>query len=466
MSSIDNKDKQHISIAITGHVDSGKSTFCGRLIFELGGLSERELEKLKQEAKALGKESFVFAFFTDKQKDERARGITISCTTKNFYSNKYHYTIIDAPGHKDFVKNMISGSSAADVAILMAPANGNFITAIAKGNHKEGEIEGQTRQHALLLNLLGVKQLIVCVNKMDDESVKYSEARFEELKAEIQHMLVQVGWPKPFVTSNVPILPISAWQGDNLLTQSSNMPWWKGVDVITSNKQTVHVNTLMDILDNFVQLPQRLPDAVLRMPVSNIIKNIPGIGNVITGRIEQGTIKPNDKVIFAPTHTKALPCEGKIFTIEMHHQSVPSAGPGDNVGLNIKGLNKDYLPKTGDIMILSSDTTIKEAKKITVQVKVLTHPGELKVGYTPTIFVGTSKSPGRMSAINWKMGKETGNQKVENPVSLKTGDMAEIIVEPQKPIVVDEFKNCERLGRLAFMDSQTVVMLGKIVKVE
>lgn len=460
---LDNKDKQHISIAITGHVDSGKSTFCGRLIFELGGLSDRELEKLKQEAKALGKDSFVFAFFTDKQKDERARGITISCTTKNFYSNQYHYTIIDAPGHKDFVKNMISGSSAADVAILMAPSD-NFTMATAKGNHKEGEIEGQTRQHSLLLNLLGVKQLIVCINKMD--SANYSEEKFNELRDEIRHMLVQTGWPKPFVTSSVPILPISAWEGDNLLGPSPNMPWWTGVDVTTANKNTVHVTTLMDVLDTFVQLPTRFPDAPLRMPVSGILK-IPGIGDVITGRIEQGTIKPKDKVIFAPSHTKARPCEGTVFSIEMHHTSQPAAGPGDNVGLNIKGLAKDYLPKSGDILVLNNDSTVKEAKKITAQVKVLNHPGELKVGYTPIVYIRTNKAPMRLTAINWKIGKDTGNQKIDtNITGLKTGDMAEIVIEPQKPIVADEFKNCEGLGRLAFMDSQSVVMLGKIMKIE
>ncbi|ARF10763.1 elongation Factor 1-alpha EF1-alpha [Hokovirus HKV1] len=455
-----NQQKEHISIAITGHVDSGKSTFCGRLMFDMGGLPERELEKLKQEARALGKESFVFAFFTDKQKEERARGITISCTTKDFYSNNYHFTIIDAPGHKDFVKNMISGSSAADVAILMAPAD-NFAIATAKGNHKNGEIEGQTRQHSLLLNLLGVKQLIVCVNKMD--SINYDQARFEEIRDEIRHMLLQTGWQKPFIMNSVPIMPISAWQGDNLLTQSTNMPWWTGVDVETINKQMVHVNCLMDVLDNHIQVPVRFPNNPLRMPVSGVLK-IPGIGDVITGRIEQGTLKPKDKIVFLPTHTKARPCEGTVFSIEMHHTSQDIANPGDNVGLNIKGLSKDYLPKSGDIMTLANDATVKVAKKITAQVKVLSHPGEIKVGYTPIVYIRTNKAPMRLLSINWKMGKDTGNQKVDTGITcLKTGDMAEIVVEPQKPIVADEFRNCEGLGRLAFMDSQNVVMLGKIV---
>merc|ERR1711865_1311150 len=169
-------DKEHLSIVICGHVDSGKSTTTGRLIFELGGLPERELEKLKQEAERLGKGSFAFAFYMDRQKEERERGVTIACTTKEFYTEKWHYTIIDAPGHRDFIKNMITGASQADCALVMVPADGNFTTAIAKGNHKAGEIQGQTRQHSRLINLLGVKQLCVGVNKMEDpHSLKSNE---------------------------------------------------------------------------------------------------------------------------------------------------------------------------------------------------------------------------------------------------------------------------------------------------
>ena len=167
--------KEHLSIVICGHVDSGKSTTTGRLLFELGGIPEREVEKLKAEADALGKSSFAFAFYMDRQKEERERGVTISCTTKEFFTDKWHYTIIDAPGHRDFIKNMISGAAQADVALLMVPADGNFTTAIQKGNHKAGEVQGQTRQHARLLNLLGVKQLIVGVNKMDCDTAGYKK---------------------------------------------------------------------------------------------------------------------------------------------------------------------------------------------------------------------------------------------------------------------------------------------------
>lgn len=458
----DNSNKKHISVCNGGSVDSGKSTFVGRLLYDMGGIPERELEKLQQEADAQGKGSFVFAFSTDKSKEERERGITISTTTKEFYTDNYHYTIVDNPGHSAYLKNFLTGSSTADVGIILLPTD-NYIAAMAKEDRENAVEEGQARRHSLLFNLLGIKQLIICVNKMD--GINYSEEKFNELRAEVQNMLVQVGWPKPFVTNNVPILPISAWIGDNLLTPSANMPWWKGTTVKDSTGKVQTVTTVMDALNNFVQLPTRLPDAAIRMPVSSV-HTIKGVGNVICGRIEQGTLKPGDQVVFLPTNTSSLECKGKVFSIEMHHKSVPMGTCGDNVGLNIKGLNKDHLPKPGDIMILQSDKSLGVPKQITIQAKMLNHPGELKVGYCPVGIVRTKSVPMRIVKFNWKMGKETGNQKVEDPVSIKTGDVVEIVFEPQKQIVVDEYKNCEGLGRIAFLEGSNVILLGKVIKTE
>merc|ERR1712226_1416805 len=267
----EHEGKQHVSIAICGHVDSGKSTTTGRLIFDLGGVSEREMQKLREEAERLGKSSFAFAFFMDTQKEERERGVTIACQTKEFYTPTYHYTIIDAPGHKDFIKNMITGASQADVAVVMVPADGNFITSVAKGNHKEGVVQGQTRQHALLLKLLGIKQLIVCVNKMDEKQAGYKKERFDEIKTEMQRMLKQVGWTKAEVDTQIPVIPISGFKGDNLLNKSENMDWWKGVDVKVG-KEKVHVHTLHDALNNMVQIPERPLEKPFRMPVSQKLK--------------------------------------------------------------------------------------------------------------------------------------------------------------------------------------------------
>jgi elongation factor 1-alpha len=456
--------KSHVSIVVCGHVDAGKSTTTGRLIFELGGIPEREMQKLKDEADKLGKGSFAFAFYMDRQKEERERGVTIACTTKEFFTETKHYTVIDAPGHRDFIKNMITGASQADVALLMVPADGNFTAAIAKGNHKAGEVQGQTRQHAVLINLLGVKQLVVGVNKMDCDMAGYKEARYNEVRDEMVHMLLKVGWKKDFVANSVPVLPISGWMGDNLITKSTNMDWWKGVDVKVED-ETIHIDCLKDALEKMVRTPKRPTDKPMRTPISGVFK-IKGVGDVLTGRVEQGKVKPGDEVVFLPTHTPSTACAGKVFTVEMHHKSVEAAGPGDNVGLNIKGLPKDNMPRVGDVMILKSDTTLDRVKNFTVQVQVMNHPGELKVGYCPIAFVRTARSAVRLSKIDWKIGKETGGKKAEDPVSLKSNEMAQIVLEPQQPFVVDSFKTCEGLGRVAIMEGNSVVMLGKVTKVE
>jgi len=375
-----------MSIVICGHVDSGKSTTTGRLLFELGGIPEREMEKLKAEAERLGKSSFAFAFYMDRQKEERERGVTISCTTKEFFTEKWHYTIIDAPGHRDFIKNMISGAAQADVALLMVPADGNFTTAIQKGNHKAGEVQGQTRQHARLINLLGVKQLLVGVNKMDTETAgPYAKSRYDEVGGEMKNMLIKVGWKKDFVEKSVPVLPLSGWMGDNLNKKSENMSWWSGMD-IEVEKNKFHINTLYDCLNDMCSPPGRNETAPMRLPVSGIYK-IKGVGDVLAGRVEQGIVKPNEEVVFMPTNTPANPCGGKVFTIEMHHTRHELAKPGDNVGLNIKGLDKQNMPRVGDVMIYKKDTTLDRCGQFTAQIQTLDIPGEIKIGYSPIGFV-------------------------------------------------------------------------------
>ena len=394
--------KEHLSIVICGHVDSGKSTTTGRLLFELGGIPERELEKLKAEADALGKSSFAFAFYMDRQKEERERGVTISCTTKEFFTDKWHYTIIDAPGHRDFIKNMISGAAQADVALLMVPADGNFTVAIQKGNHKAGEVQGQTRQHARLLNLLGVKQLICGVNKMDCDMAGYKQERYEEIRNEMKNMLIKVGWKKDYVEKCVPVLPISGWNGDNLLKKSDKMGWWSGVDVedYMGSGKKFHIDCLLDVLNDMVDKPDRNTEAAMRLPISGVYK-IKGVGDVLAGRVEQGLVKPGEDVVFLPTHTSSNPCGGKVFTVEMHHKRVEAAAPGDNVGMNVKGLDKLNMPRTGDVMIYKKDTSLAPCKEFTAQVQTLDIPGELKPGYSPIGFARCGRSACKMSALNF-----------------------------------------------------------------
>lgn len=461
-------EKKHLGLVIVGHVDAGKSTTTGHLLFKLGGLNQRTLDKLKEEAHRLGKDSFEYAFFMDKQKEERERGVTISCTTKEFFTDKYHYTIIDAPGHKDFIKNMISGASQADVALLMVPSTkGSFETSIQKANHKEGKVQGQTRQHARLCYLLGIEQIIVGVNKMDGAG--YSEQRYMEIKEEVTKMLKGIG----FKVKKIPFIPMSGLQGENLIAKSDNMPWYDGFDVPIRKGVKVQGHTLLDALNNVVQVPKRAENAPFRLPVSGMLK-IPGIGDVVTGRIEQGSVKPNDQISFVPRG-----CSAKVFSIEMHHRQVKVANGGDNVGINVKGLNKDNMPKTGDIMFLTNDPQQGEQTPAPVEnfqalVFIQDHPGQLKAanadgkgGFTPSIHVRTSRAACRILKIHWKKGKSTAGQQVEDPPYLEAGDQALITLEPKKetPIFLDTYERCPGLGRIAGMDSNTLVMLGRVQSV-
>jgi elongation factor 1-alpha len=308
-----------------------------------------------------------------------------------------------------------------------------------------------------------VKQLVVGVNNMDCDVAGYGQERYTEIKNEVINMLQKVGWKKDFVAKSVPIIPISGWMGDNLLKPSDNMKWYKGQEILVG-KDKIKVHTLLDALNDMVKPPVRDSTKAMRMPVSGVYK-IKGVGDVITGCVEQGLVKPGAEVVFLPTHTESNKCAGKVFTVEMHHKSVPEAGCGDNVGLNIKGLDKGNMPQVGDVMILKTDNTLKAVKSFTVQCQILDHPGQLKVGYTPIGFVRTGRAAVRLSKIDWKIGKMTGGQKAEDPAFVQANEMGQLVFEPQQPFVCDSFKNCEGLGRIAIMEGNGVVMLGKIVSV-
>lgn len=252
--------------------------------------------------------------------------------------------------------------------------------------------------------------------------------------------------------------------GDNLIKKSDNMTWWKGKEVKTLDNRTVTVATLLDALNGMCTIPERKADCPMRLPISGAYK-IKGVGDVLAGRVEQGEVKPNDEVIFLPTHTVANPCVGKVFTVEMHHKRVDKAGPGDNVGMNIKGLDKGNMPRTGDVMILKTDSTLKPCLNFTAQIQTLDIPGEVKSGYSPIGFVRCGRSACRLAKIDWKVGKETGGKKLDEPHSLKANEMAQVVFEPCQPLIVESFKSCEGLSRIAFLDGNTAVMLGKIVTV-
>jgi len=336
------KEKTHINIVVVGHVDAGKSTTTGHLIYKCGGIDKRTIEKFEKEAKEMGKASFKYAWVLDKLKAERERGITIDIALWKFETPKYYFTIIDAPGHRDFIKNMITGTSQADVAVLVVAAGtGEFEAGIAKN--------GQTREHALLAYTLGVKQMIVLVNKMDDKSVNWSETRFNEIKNEVSNFIKKIGYNP----EQVPFVPISGWLGDNMLEKSANMGWWKG-------------ETLLQALDN-IKEPKRPSDKPLRIPLQDVYK-IGGIGTVPVGRVETGILKPNQVVTFAPAMITT-----EVKSVEMHHEALEQALPGDNVGFNVKNVA---------VKIFEEDSFV-EILKLIHQLKLITSLPKLSSSITP-----------------------------------------------------------------------------------
>ena len=439
------KEKIHINIVVIGHVDSGKSTTTGHLIYKCGGIDKRTIEKFEKEAQEMGKGSFKYAWVLDKLKAERERGITIDIALWKFETPKYYVTIIDAPGHRDFIKNMITGTSQADCGVLIiAAGTGEFEAGISKN--------GQTREHALLAYTLGVKQLIVGVNKMDSTEPAYSGARFDEIIKEVQNFIKKVGYNP----AAVPFVPISGWHGDNMLEPSTNMSWYKGWE-ITRKEGNAKGTTLLEALDAIIP-PQRPTDKPLRLPLQDVYK-IGGIGTVPVGRVETGIIKPGMVVTFAPN---CLTTEVK--SVEMHHESLPEAVPGDNVGFNVKNVSvKDI--KRGYVASDSKNKPAFAAKDFTAQVIVLNHPGQICNGYSPVLDCHTAHIACKFAEIKEKVDRRTGKATETNPKAIKSGDAAIVELVPSKPMCVEAFSEFPPLGRFAVRDMRQTVAVGVIKSV-
>jgi len=424
------KEKVHISLVVIGHVDAGKSTTTGHLIYKCGGIDKRTIEKFEKEAAELGKSSFKYAWVLDNLKAERERGITIDIALWKFESPKYAFTVIDAPGHRDFIKNMITGTSQADVAVLVIDSSqGGFEAGISK--------DGQTREHALLAYTLGVKQMIVACNKMDDKTVKYAEARYKEIKAEVSGYLKKIGY-KPM---KIPFVPISGWEGDNMLEKSSNMPWYKGP-------------CLLDALDN-VNPPKRPTDKALRLPLQDVYK-IGGIGTVPVGRVETGVIKPGIVAMFAPAGVTA-----EIKSVEMHHESLPQAVPGDNVGFNVKNVAVKDL-RRGYVASDSKSHPASGVATFEAQVIIMNHPGQISNGYSPVLDCHTAHVACKFANIKEKMDRRSGKVLEANPKFIKTGDACIVDLVPSKPMCVESFTEFPPLGRFAVRDMRQTVAVGVI----
>jgi elongation factor 1-alpha len=438
------KEKTHVNVVVIGHVDSGKSTTTGHLIYKCGGIDKRTIEKFEKEAAELGKGSFKYAWVLDKLKAERERGITIDIALWKFETPKYYVTVIDAPGHRDFIKNMITGTSQADCAILIIAAGvGEFEAGISK--------DGQTREHALLAYTLGVKQLIVAINKMD--TTKWSESRFDEIVKETSNFIKKVGYnPK-----TVAFVPISGWHGDNMIEKSPNMPWFKGW-AKESKAGSSKGFTLLEAIDS-IEPPVRPSDKPLRLPLQDVYK-IGGIGTVPVGRVETGIIKAGMVVTFAPANVTT-----EVKSVEMHHETLTEGLPGDNVGFNIKNVSVKEI-RRGNVCGDSKNDPPKGCDSFNAQVIVLNHPGQIGAGYAPVLDCHTAHIACKFSELLEKIDRRSGKKIEDAPKFVKSGDAAIVKMIPSKPMCVEAFTDYPPLGRFAVRDMRQTVAVGVIKSVE
>jgi len=412
--------KPHMNLIVIGHVDHGKSTLLGRLLYEKGLVDETQIKKFEDMGDK-GK-TFKFAWVFDTTKEERERGLTIDLSHQRFETEKYYFTIIDAPGHRDFVKNMITGASQADAAVLVVAADDGIMP--------------QTREHAALAFTLGVGQLVVVINKMD--LVGYKQEIYNKIKSELIDLLRGIGFKAP---EKWVFVPASAFLGENVTKPSDKMSWYTGP-------------VFMNALDSFV-VPEKPTDKPLRVPVQDVY-TITGVGTVPVGRVETGIMKSGDTLIFEPAGVT-----GEVKSIEMHHEVIPEAMPGDNIGFNVRGIERTAI-RRGDVAghPKAPPTVVKE---FTARIAVLQHPTAVTAGYTPVFHAHTAQVACTITEITQKLDPKTGQVLEEKPEFIKRGDMATIKVTPTKPMVLEKASELPQLSRFAIRDMGMTIAAGVCV---
>ena len=419
--------KPNMNVVFVGHVDAGKSTTVGRLLFDTGAVSQQQMDKLKEEATKYGKVGFEFAYVMDKVREERERGVTIELSYRKLITAKYEITIIDAPGHRDFVKNMITGASQADAAFLVIDVmNG---------------VQPQTTEHLWLLRTMGVKNIAVAINKMD--MAGYKQESYNKVKEDVGKLLKGVGI-NPDTTV---FIACSGIKGDNVAKKSTNMPWYTGP-------------TILEQFDKFPapELPTNLP---MRMPVQDVYE-ITGIGTVPVGKIETGIMKQGMKIKVLPGRA-GTGIDGEIKTIEMHHESYPEAFAGDNVGVNIRGIGKKDIAR-GDV-ICDAAKPIPIVEEFIATITVINHPTVLAKGYTPVFHIHTAQVPCQFIELIEQIDPRSGQAIKQNPDFLKNGDTAKVRIKPMGHLALETSATNPFMSRFAVRDAGSTVAAGMCTEI-
>lgn len=425
-----------LNLAIVGHVDSGKSTLSGRLLHLLGRISKKEMHKNEKEAKEKGKGSFTYAWALDESTEERERGITMTVAIAYFNSKKYHVVLLDSPGHKDFVPNMISGATQADAAVLVVDAS---VGSFEAGMHGSGF--GQTKEHAQLIRSFGVEQLIVAINKMD--LVDYKRERFDSIKVQLGSFLRSCG----FKDSCITWIPISAMENQNLVTAPSDAylsSWYQG-------------SCLLDAIDS-LQPPLRDVSKPLRLPICDVTK-LHTLGVIaVSGKVEAGVVQNGSKVLLMPSGEFAT-----IRSIERNSSPCNAASAGDNVGISLHGVDQIHLTPGG--VLCHPDYPVSVARRLELKILVLDIKMPIIIGSQVELHIHHAKEAARVVKIVSELDQKTGKVSKGAPRVLKSKQSAIIEVNLENPVCVEEFSRCKALGRAFLRSAGNTIAVGIVTRV-